>query len=221
MSEQRSAEWLFQRAGKVTASRFYDIITKRKDGKAYLAGRETYMWELAIERMVGGPMDHYTSTAMQWGIDNETAARMAYEARTGAFVELVGFLPHATLAVTTEGEGGASPDGLVGEDGGVEFKCPYISANHLGCFLDGVPDEHTAQIQGGMWITGRAWWDFASYDPRLPAPFNLYIQRVTRDQAYIDHMEAEIVQFLRETRQLENRLRLSAGVELLPAVETA
>ncbi len=213
---QGSAAWFAARAGRATASRFHDIIARRKDGKGYLAGRETYMWEIAIERMIGGPVDHYTSTAMQWGIDNESAARMAYEGRTGAFCEVVGFIPHPTLTVTTEGEGGASPDALVGDDGGIEIKCPFNSANHLGCFLDGVPVEHTAQIQGAMWITGRKWWDFISFDPRLPAPFNLYVHRVERDQEFIAHMEEEIIKFLRETRQLENRLRLSAGVPLLP-----
>lgn len=202
--EQRSAAWLFERAGKATASRFADVMARGVKG-GYLKARQDYLWELVVERIKGGPVDHYTSTAMQWGIDNEPAARMAYETRTGAFVEIAGFVPHPTIELC-----GGSPDGLIGDDGGCEFKSPFNSAIHLQTILDGMPAEHVAQVQGNMAVNGpgRLWWDFNSYDPRQPEErLQLYTQRIARDDAYIATLEAELRQFLSEVDALVARLR--------------
>ncbi len=183
---QGTAEWFKERAGKVTASRFVDVMAKLKNGNPAKA-RTDYVWELVIERLTGSTVDHFASAAMQWGTDQEANARMRYEAQTGAMVEEVGFVPHATMKNV-----GGSPDGLIGVDGGVEFKCPFNSAVHLQTFLNGMPEEHIPQTQGLIWITGREWWDFGSYDPRLPEPFDLYVQRVERDDDYIVKLADEV-----------------------------
>jgi predicted phage-related endonuclease len=202
---QGSGEWLRERAGKVTASRFKDVLAKKKDGTP-MQKREDYLWELVTERLTGSAADHFASTAMQWGSDNEALARMAYEAQTGAMCEEVGFILHPDH----EGVGG-SPDSLIGMDGGWEGKCPFNSAVHLQTILGGMPEEHRAQVQGLMWITGRAWWDFTSYDPRLPAPFDLYVERIPRDDAFIEKLAEEIDAFQKDVATMMARLAMMGG----------
>lgn len=204
LAPQRSAAWLAERAGKATASRFKDVIAKLKSG-APAKARADYMWELVIERLTGMASDHFAGAAMQWGQDQELSARMAYEARTGALVEDAGFIRHPTLANV-----GGSPDGLVGDFGGLESKCPFNSANHLQCFLDGMPGEHMPQVQGLMCVTGRAWWDFESHDPRLPKPYDTYIERVARDEEFIGRLEGELVVFLGDVESTLARLQEAA-----------
>lgn len=189
---QQSVEWMMERIGHCTASRFGDVLDRRKDGKPG-AAREKYLWELVIERLTNQPSDHYTSTAMQWGTENEPGARMAYEAQTGSIVEEVGFTRHATLEWC-----GGSADGLVGSKGLIEVKCPYNSANHLRTVLGGMPEEHMAQVQGNLWLNHREWADFISFDPRMPGPLQLYVQRVKYDDTYAAKLHAEIDGFLRE-----------------------
>ena len=198
---QGSAAWLFERAGYVTASRFEDVIAKTKAGKP-TAAREIYKWELVIERLTGSPSDHWTSTAMQWGSDNEQASKMIFEAATGAILEPCGFVKHPA-----EKWIGASPDALIDDDGGFESKSPFNSRYQLETIIAGaMPDEHKAQVQGGMWVTGRKYWIFQSYDPRLPAPLNCFRQRIERDDAYIAAMAAEVIVFAQEVEFLVAKL---------------
>lgn len=185
--EQRSAEWLYERVGKITASRFVDVMAKLKSG-APAKARADYLWEIVVERITKQPSEHYTSAAMQHGIDNEAMARMRYEALTGLMVFQTGFVHHKDHVFV-----GGSPDGLIDDDGGCEFKCPFNSAIHLQTILDGMPDEHIPQVQGLMWITKRSWWDFGSFDPRIPKPLDLYVQRIPRDERYIGALEQEVV----------------------------
>jgi hypothetical protein len=198
--EQGSAAWLYERCGFVTASRFGDVIAKTKAGKP-TAEREKYLWELIIERITGQPVDHWTSAAMEWGQEQEARSRMAYEAHTGAIVEKAGFLKHPTIHMV-----GCSPDGLIDDDGGWESKSPFNSAVHLRTVLLGMPAEHMAQCQGGMWVTGRQWWDFQSFDPRLPDRLQRYTQRITRDDKFIAQLEQEVIAFNEEVNALVKRL---------------
>ena len=203
---QRTAEWLYERCGCVTASRFDAVIAKTKVGKP-TAEREKYLMEVVIERLTGQPNDHFASVAMQWGIDQEKDSRMDYEARTGSIVDEVGFIKHPTLPKV-----GGSPDGLIDEDGGWESKSPYNSAVHLYTVLDGMPEEHMAQVQGLMWITDRKWWDFQSFDPRLPEPLCRHVQRIPRDDAYIAKLAAEIKVFSEEADAMVKRIQEKVAV---------
>lgn len=196
--EQGSIEWFQERAGKATASRFKDIIATIKSGEA--AVRRNYKAQLVVERLTGVAQETYTNAAMQYGTETEPLARIAYEFRTDNKVSEVGFIQHKELLA------GCSPDGLIGTDGGVEIKCPFQSAVHIETLLNGMPKEHMAQIQGTLWITGRSWWDFVSFDPRLPAHLQLYIKRVERDSEYIENLEAEILEFLDEVSETVKRL---------------
>ena len=197
---QGTAAWFYARVGCCTASRFDDVIAKKKDGKP-TAQRKNYLMELVIERLTGQPSDHWTSAAMQWGTDQEQLSRMAYEAATGAMLQAVGFIKHPTLPAV-----GATPDGLIDEDGGFESKSPFNTANHIYTILDGMPTEHMAQVQGGMWVTGRKWWDFQSFDPRLPEPLNRYVQRIERNEDYIKQLAEEVIAFNAEVEAMLKRL---------------
>lgn len=204
MSEQGSAEWLYERVGYCTASRFDDVMATKKDGKP-TAQRKKYLMELVIERITGQPSDHWTSAAMLWGSEYEQQSRMEYEAATGAMLEQVGFIKHPTIKWV-----GASPDSLIDEDGGFESKSPFNTANQLYTVLDGMPEEHMAQVQGGMWVTGRKWWEFQSFDPRLRDPrLRRYVERIPRDEEYIVKLEAEVISFTAEVDAMVKRLTLA------------
>lgn len=198
---QRSVAWLLERCGHATASRAKDIVAKLANGKPAKA-RDDYLWEVVIERLTGNPTDHFANAAMQWGVEQEAFARMRYEAATGHIVEEVGFVKHPTIDWF-----GGSADGFIGDDGGWEAKCPYNSAVHLRTILDGMPPEHMPQIQSLMAITGRKWWAFTSFDPRMPPPLDLHIQRVERDEEYIGKLAAAVAVFLADVETIIARLR--------------
>lgn len=139
---------------------------------------------------------------MQWGIDNEAQARVAYEVASGNFVDQIAFVDHPTIAWF-----GASPDGLVNDDGLVEIKCPN-SATHWSYIKDdGPPNKYYIQMQAQMACTGRSWCDFVSFDPRMPERSRLFIKRVMREDSYIADMEAEIKKFLSEVETEVNLMK--------------
>ena len=198
--EQRSAEWYEERRGKLTASPFIMILRGKKG--AYLKSRETHMRQLLAERLTGEVAEGYESRAMMDGIEFEPMARMAYEARYGVPVMEVGFINHPAIKGL-----GASPDGLVGDDGGLEIKCPK-SQTHLSVILDNEIDEaHMVQIQVALSCSGRGWWDYVNYDHRAPDNLSLYIRRVERDEAMIELIETEAMAFLAELDAREAELR--------------
>lgn len=201
---QGSEEWFAARVGHCTASRFSDVLAKIKTGEA--ASRRNYRVQLVTERLTGVPVEGYQNAAMAWGNEQESAARMAYEALTGEVVEEAGFIQHPKI-----GWCGGSPDGLVGDSGGVEIKCPFVSTVHVETVLAGeVPSEHVVQIQGCMAVTGRRWFDFVSFDPRMPANLQLFVVRVARDEEYIARLESEVRQFLSEVEAMTELLRRRA-----------
>lgn len=191
MIQQRTNEWYQARLGKATASRFHDIMSTGYNGKP-LAGWKNYRAELVIERLTGTPFETFTSGPMQWGIDNEPLARLHYLLKTGNQVEECGFFEHDKLAA------GASPDGLIGDDMGLEIKCPNTATHIETLRTNQVPKIYISQIQGQMWITGRKKVDFVSFDPRLPDSAKIIIIPVLRDDAYIEALEGKVRLFLRE-----------------------
>jgi putative phage-type endonuclease len=202
---QRDDDWYAARCGKATASRFKDAMATLKNGQPAQAQRD-YLTELVVERLTGQPVQKFTTAAMLWGTEQEAAARAAYEQITGTEVEETGFIAHDTLYA------GCSPDGLVDWDGLIEIKCPYNSAVHIETLLGGMPTEHMPQVQGQMWITGREWCDFVSYDPRMPAELQLHVQRIQRDPSFIADLEARITSFLQQVgTQVEALRRLAEG----------
>ena len=203
--EQHSPEWFAARLGRVTGSRVADVMAKTKAG--YSASRANYMAELICERLTGQQAERFTNAAMQWGTDTEPRARAAYEFLTDNPVIETGFVLHGGIA-----DFGASPDGLVADDGLVEIKCPN-TATHIETLLgESVPGKYVTQMQAQMSCTGRAWCDFVSFDPRLPGDMQLWVKRVQRDDAFIADMEAEISAFLSEINQKLDALRTKEEV---------
>lgn len=205
--EQGSPEWHKARAGRVTASRIADIMARTKSG--YAASRKNYAAELLIERITGTVEPAYQSPAMQWGSDNEDNARGAYGLVTGLDVSQIGFVVHPEIEMA-----GASPDGLVAEDGLVEIKCPN-SATHIETLLfEKVPSKYTYQMQWQIACTGRQWCDFVSYDPRMREWMpKLWITRVTRDDEMIAAIETEVRLFIEELDETVEKLRRKFNME--------
>lgn len=189
--QQGTDAWRAARLGRVTASRVADVVARTKSG--WGASRANYMAQLIAERLTGTVVEGFTSPAMAHGTQYEAEAIAAYSFRHDAEVAAVGFVPHPTIAMS-----GASPDGLTGEDGLVEVKCPNTST-HIDTLLgDGVPSKYLLQIQWQLACTGRGWCDFASFDPRLPESMRLFVRRVPRDDASIAVLERDVKEFLTE-----------------------
>jgi putative phage-type endonuclease len=196
MSEQRTPEWHAERVGKLTASMLHRAIAKTKTG--WGAERDSYMAELLVERLTKQPYPHYVNRAMQFGTDTEPQARAAYAFERDVDVIECGFIPHPTIAMS-----GCSPDGRVGADGLVEFKCPE-SAEHLRVLRTGkIQQKYIVQTMWQLSCTGRDWCDWVSFDPRMPAWGQLYIARITHSDGMIELLEKQAREFLAELDRAE------------------
>ena len=198
---QRSDEWFKARLGKVTASKISDAIAKLKSGEP-AATRRNYMAQLLCERLTGKASESYTNSAMQWGVDNEDKAREMYQFISGNDVQEIGFVDHPTIKMS-----GASPDGLIGDDGLIEIKCPN-TATHIDYINSGtVPAEYKNQMLFQMSCTNRKWCDFVSFDPRLPGNLQLFIIRYDLDKDQEKIILDGINNFLSELDETEKKLR--------------
>jgi len=196
--EQRSEEWFQARLGKVTASRVADVLAKIKSGES--ASRRNYKIQLVSERLTGEKQETYINQAMQDGIDREAFARDRYVQQFGE-VEEVGFIKHPTL------EAGASPDGMVGDDGILEIKCPMGSTHTETLMTQDIPSKYVPQVQFQLLVTGRKWCDFVSYNPMFPEHLQVFVKRVEADPVYQKELESEVKQFLSEVDNVINKLK--------------
>lgn len=203
---QGSPEWHAARAGVITASMFATCRQKLKSGPSkgeFAAAAGDYAFRLAVERISGQPLDEgFETWAMRRGHELEPAARLEHELAIGVVVQPAGFV------TTDDNLFGASADGLIGEDGGAEYKCLVDPSRLRRVLLTGDISEFMDQIQGGMWITGRTWWDFCLYCPALESiGLQLWHRRVERDDNYIDQMEMDLIAFERLVTENETELR--------------
>jgi hypothetical protein len=196
--EQQTPEWLQIRRGIVTASRMSDVVSrlkvKSKNGAkgAPSAKRLQYRKELAYEILTGHSWERFVSPYMDYGSENEGLARAAYEMRFDVEVLPGGFWLHDRINRL-----GASPDGLVGEDGLVEFKVP--PSRHIDIISSrAIPEEYLWQVMTEIACTGRKWCDFVSHDPTMPKNVNTWVKRVPRDEELIAAIEDETMSFLEE-----------------------
>ena len=195
--EQRSEEWFQARLGLVTASRVADVLAKIKSGES--ASRRNYKIQLVSERLTGEKQETYINQAMQDGIDREFYARERYVQQFGE-VEEVGFVRHPTL------EAGASPDGMVGDDGIIEIKCPMGTTHTETLMTQEVPSKYIPQIQFQLRCTGRKWCDFVSYNPMFPEHLQVFVKRVEADEVYQAELDKEIELFLIEVQTIIDKL---------------
>lgn len=218
---QGSPEWLAARRGRFTASRFKDLVTagtgQAKQNRAKTGPSDTaqkYIRQVAGEILTSTTAESYEGKAMWWGSEWEEDARICYGDLNNVAVEEVGFVQHEH-----EPRVGSSPDGLVGDPGTIEIKCPHTTAQHLLHLLDGVPTEHLPQIQGNLWVLNRYWCDFVSYDSRITFPNSLPVAlvviRVERDDEYIENLEAAVFGAVRSLNEILARC-LRVDVEEIP-----
>jgi hypothetical protein len=192
--EQNTPEWHLARMGIPTASSFDAILTPGKT-KTEQKTRRTYMLKLAGELLTGVPMEMVMTRDMERGHLLEPEARDLYTLQTGANPERVGFLKRGRI--------GCSPDSLIGTDGGLEIKtkAPHLLIDVI--LKDEFPEEHKAQVQGALWITGREWWDLAVYWPGLP----LFVKRAYRDEVFIANLACEVDRFNDDLDAIVNQMR--------------
>lgn len=210
MTEQGTQEWRDERSGNVTASRISDVMAKpRSKGQSESTTRANYRAQLVCELLSGkATQDEFLSFDMKRGIELEPTARIEYELKRSVDVETVGFVKHPKIA-----RAGASPDGLIGRDGLVQFKCPK-SATHLDYLMAGVvPTEYRPQMYFEMAVTGRQWSDFVSFDPRLEG-HELFIARLKRDEVEIAEIEQAVIKFNAEVDEILSRLAKVEAVEV-------
>lgn len=189
MIQQGTEEWLRARCGNITCSRFADVMSNGR-GNAPSKTAQTYQDELLAEILTGKPAREVKTFAMEWGTTHEPIARELYEQRTGNKVTDGGIIKHAGHRIT------GSPDGLVGDDGSIEIKCPYTITPHMRVVESlQIPDEHWEQVQGYLWITGREWCDFISYHPDFPEQFQLIVVRVAANKEYHAELQAKLYAF--------------------------
>ena len=198
--EQGSPEWLALRLGKVTASRIKEVLANGR-GNAPSKMAESYMIELVAEILTGESKPFFENDAMRWGTETEDEARAVYSIKNSRFdVEEVAFIEHSEFI-------GMSPDGLVGDDGLLEIKCPNTTTQLKRALSDDYSKDYKAQIQMQLWVSGRDWCDFVSFDPRLDCAAGYLEQRVCRDNSYISDMQNKTFEFVGKMKELINKLK--------------
>ena len=184
--EQGSIEWFAARLGRPTGSVFSAVLAK---GKGVTRGNLIVKLALEIANGKQAAATFQKSGPMLDGTEREPFARALYESSRGIFVDEVGFCQHDTIFT------GVSPDGLIDADGMVEIKCPTEAVHREYMLRTDEPPAYRSQIQGQLWVTGRAWCDFVSYHPEFPANAQLIVRRVLRDEEYITNLETEVIKF--------------------------
>lgn len=193
MADQRTDDWFKMRLGLVTGTGFANVLAQGR-GNAESVQRRDYRIKLALECFTGKRIEDSAPNAdMRRGIELEPYARMAVESLREYMVQEVDFVRHESLQC------GVSPDGLVDAIGGLEIKCPKpaIHLEYLS-LTDDSPAIYKPQVQGSLMVTGREWWDFASYCREMPAELQLHVVRVYRDETYIENLRRETIKFLAE-----------------------
>ena len=172
--QQKSDEWLELRKGKMTASHAQEIGNCGK-------GLDTYILEIMAEYYSTAPKEQINNIHIERGNELEDSARAVYEFEHGCIVEEVAFIQHSDFV-------GCSPDGLIGEDGGLEIKCPS-DTNYLKILLDdkNIDSKYIWQIQMNLFITGRQWWDYMAYNPNFSQSF--YIKRIYPDLNKFENLQ--------------------------------
>ena len=196
---QGSEAWHMARLGIPTASNFGKIVTP---AGALSKQADAYLHRLVAERLLGRPVDETDAAWMERGQVMEAEAIAFFELQRGVDVRRVGFV------TTDDGVAGCSPDGLVGDDSGLELKCPS-AAVHCGYLLDVEPRRYWPQIQGALWITERSRWNFLSYCPELPPALTDY----ERDEDYIAKLAPAVREFAARVDEAHGRLAALIGQE--------
>lgn len=194
------------KAGYKTKPKLTETVQRAIDGLPvgdFSEAAKNYAFRLAIERISNEPLDEgFETWAMKRGHELEPMARAAHEQHAELVVDPCGFV------TTVDNAFGASADGLIGTSGGAEYKCLVDPLRLRTSLIDNDISDFMDQVQGGMWITGRTWWDFCIYCPALAGIGRDFTRwRVPRDDNYINTMETELLEFKQLVDRNEAALR--------------
>jgi exodeoxyribonuclease (lambda-induced) len=193
--EQRTDEWFKARLGKVTASKIHDIMIKTKTGESTY--KTKYRLQLVTERLTGKVVPVFMNNAMAHGVEYEDEAKLEYANRNkllvGTDLTDVGMIDHPSIDWS-----GASPDGMVGNEGLIEIKCPQPITHTTTIETGEISKRYIHQMQWQMSCTGRQWCDFVSYHPDFPDDLKLFVKRVPRDNELIARLEEAVSTFVQE-----------------------
>jgi len=198
------------RLGVITSSKVIDAVkqrTKPSKGKTIndeLGGRKKLKFSLVCELLTGKTTEHYVSKWMEDGREREPDARALYEYLYGVEIVQVGFVFHPEYP---ELHAGCSPDGLVGDDGVVEFKCPKDTTHAEYLDANTIPEDYLPQCMWQLACTERQWCDFASFHPDFPKHKKLFVKRMNRDEAIIEGMKLQVRQVQKERDEILARIR--------------
>lgn len=195
---QGSELWHQIRLGKVTGIGMKSVLSNGR-GSAPSKMSETYMMELIAEKLTGQAKPFFENDAMKWGTETEPQARAMYELNSGNDVVEVAFIERNEFI-------GVSPDGLIGDDGMIEIKCPETTTQLKRALTDSYSKDYTTQIQMQLWVSGRAWCDFLSFDPRLDIDASYLLQRVYRDENFIEDMAEKTKLFIDKMNEILTKL---------------
>jgi hypothetical protein len=199
--KQGEEDWHLNRVGVTTASRAKDACDRLKSG-AFTQKALGYAAQIAMEIACGERCDDtFVNFAMQRGSELEPRARSAYESATGNLVSEAG------LCLTDDRMFGYSSDGLIDDDGLLEIKCPLSPLTVVSMWKDNDLSDYMHQMQMGLWLTGRKWLDFVMFDPRLDSVGKaIYVKRVSRDEAFIEKMEKDLMAFSKQVADFRRAL---------------
>ena len=189
--EQRTEDWYNIRKGKMTASNADTIIANGK-------GLETYIYNLMAEYYSSAEKENYINADMQRGIDLEPEARLEFEFYTDLDVQEVGFVEYNDFI-------GVSPDGLVGDDGLIEIKCPNDSIYFKLLLSNNIKPEYIAQMQMQMYVTDRQYCYFVSYNPNFEK--SLYIKKISRDEEMINKLKKGLERGTQLIKEIKENFR--------------
>lgn len=191
---QGSPEWFSACCGNVGASNIDKIITTTG---ARSKQREEFMYQLAGERITGKKEETFQSQAMLNGIEREAGARQLFEFIYAVEVRQVGIVYKDEWKLCH-----VSPDGLIGDNAGLEIKNPMMKTAVKYLLNGTLPTEYFCQIQMSLYVTEReSWWFMSNFEGLKPL-----IIEVHRDEAYIKKLESELNQFNTELLEMVNKL---------------
>ena len=189
--EQRTDEWYNIRKGKMTASNAETIIANGK-------GLETYIYNLMAEYYSSAEKENYINADMQRGIDLEPEAKIEFQFYTGLDIKEVGCVELNEYIL-------ASPDGLIGDDGLIEIKCPNDSIYSKLLLSNNIKPEYIAQMQMQMYITERQYCYFVSYNPNFEK--SLYIKKINRDEEMIEKLKKGLERSTQLIKEIKENFR--------------
>jgi putative phage-type endonuclease len=199
---QGTEEWLKKRLGKITGSTIHKIMSLKENSST----RAKLLQDLTLERISGSPTKNIVTGPMARGLELESEARNAYELKNQKVI-LTGFINHPTIK-----EAGASPDGLVGEDGLIEIKCLNIKNHNEIVNKQNLPKQYNLQIQFQLACTNRAWCDFVAYHPE--SDHSLYVKRVLPEYDLIKEIHEKAIIFVSEVEEKYRAMKERNSEEL-------